>query len=70
MQGSNLFVDLFLHHLVEVLLLDVELLHDAAEGLFEAVDLFIELFAHCHFKFIVKVLRGRRLLLQGFDLTQ
>jgi len=31
---SDLFIDLLLHHLVQVLLLDIELLHNSAEGLF------------------------------------
>jgi hypothetical protein len=33
MQRADLFVNLFLHHLIEVLLLDVKLLHNASKGL-------------------------------------
>lgn len=69
-QGSNFFVDLLFHHLVEVLLLNIELLHDAAEGFLKAVNLFIELFAHFHLQLIVKILRGRSLLFQSFDFAQ
>ena len=32
LQRADLFIDLLLHHLVEILLLNVKLFHDAAEG--------------------------------------
>jgi hypothetical protein len=70
MQRTNFFVNLLFHHLVKILLLNIELLHDAAEGLLKAVNLFIELFAHFHLQFIVEILRGRCLLLKSFNLTQ
>lgn len=46
LQRSDLLVDLLLHHLIEVLLLDLELLHDASERLLESVDLIVELLSH------------------------
>ena len=45
LQGANLLVNLFLHHLVQVLLLNLELLHDAAERLLEPINLIVELLA-------------------------
>lgn len=51
LQGTDLLVDLLLHHLVKVLLLDLQLLHDAAERLLQAVDFVIELLANFQFKF-------------------
>jgi len=55
-QRADLFVNLFLHHLIEVLLLDVKLLHDASKGLLQAVDLLVELFAYFHLQFVVEIL--------------
>jgi len=49
--APDFFVYLLLHHLVQVLLLDVKLLHYTAEGFFKAVYLFIELFTHFKLQF-------------------
>jgi len=51
----DLFVDLLLHHLEQVLVLDFKLVHDAAEALLELVDLFVELLAHLHLEFVVEL---------------
>jgi len=46
LQRSDFFVDLLLHHLIQVLLLNFELFHDTAEGLFQTVNLVVELLAN------------------------
>jgi len=51
----DLLVDLLLHHLEQVLMLDLELVHDASEAFLQLVDLLIELFAHFHFKLVVEL---------------
>ena len=51
LKRPNLFVYLLLHHLVQVLLLNVELLHDPAEGFLKAVYLFIKLFTNFKLQF-------------------
>ena len=58
LKRSDFLVDLLLHHLVEVLLLNLELLHNPSEGLFEAVDFVVELLAHLEFQLGVEFLAG------------
>ena len=50
LQLFYLLVDLLLHHLEQVLVLDLELVHDTSEGLLELVDLLVELLANLVFK--------------------
>mmetsp|Transcript_35519 Transcript_35519/g.43516 ORF Transcript_35519/g.43516 Transcript_35519/m.43516 type:complete len:256 (-) Transcript_35519:145-912(-) len=69
LQRADLFIDLLFHHLVEVLLLNLQLLHDAAEGLLEAVDLVVELLAHFEFQLGVELFAGGRLRLQHLHLV-
>lgn len=69
LQRPNFFVNLLFHHSVEVLLLDFELFHDAAERLFEPINLVVELFAHFQFKFGVEFFARRRFTLIHFHLV-
>lgn len=50
------FVNLFFHHLKQVLMLNLELVHNSSEGLLQFVNLFVKLFPDFHFKFVVQVL--------------
>ena len=52
----DLFVDLFLHHLEEILVLDFKLVHDSSETFFKLINFFIKLLSDFHFKFIVEFL--------------
>jgi hypothetical protein len=49
LERSDFLVNLFLHHLVEVLLLNLELLHNPSKGLFEPINFVVELLAHFEF---------------------
>jgi len=61
---------LLFHHLVEVLLLKVKLLHDPAEALLEPVDFLVELLADFQLKLIVVLFFGGwGLRLHGLDLS-
>ena len=66
LQRADFFIDLFLHHLVQVLLLDVELLHYPSERFLKSVDFFIKLLAHLQLQLVVVLLLTWRRLL--FDL--
>ena len=68
LKGADLLVNLLLHHLVEILLLNLELFHDAAEGLLKTVNLVIELLAHFELQLGVELLACGRLILIHFDL--
>ena len=68
LERTNLLVDLLLHHLVQILLLDLQLLHDAAERLLQPVDLIVELLPHLQLKLRVELFAGRRLRLIDLDL--
>jgi len=46
LQRSDFFINLLFHHLVQILLLDVQLLHDPSERFLESVYLFVELFPY------------------------
>ena len=50
LERADLLIDLFLHHLIKVLLLNLKLLHYAAERLLKPVDFVIELLAHLKLK--------------------
>ena len=45
LERANLLIDLLLHHLIEILLLNFELFHNSSERLLQAVDFVVELFA-------------------------
>ena len=68
LQRADFFVDLLFHHLVQVLLLDLELLHDSAERLLQAVDLVVELFADFQLELRVEILTSWGLTLVHFNL--
>ena len=68
LQTPDLLVNLFLHHGVEVLLLDLQLFHDSSEGLLEPIDFIVELLSHLKFQFTVKLLASWCLLLIGLHL--
>lgn len=53
LQTPYLFINLLLHHLVKILLLNIKLLHDATERLFKSIDFFIKLFADFKLKLII-----------------
>ena len=55
LQLFDFFVDLFFHHLEQVLMLDFELVHNSSEALLQLVDLFIELLSHFHFQLVVEL---------------
>ena len=63
LQRADLLVDLLLHHLVKILLLNLQLFHDAAERFLETVNLVIELLAHFQLQLRVELLARRRLVL-------
>ena len=44
----DLLVDLFLHHLEQILMLNLELVHYPSERLLEFVNFFIKLLSHFH----------------------
>jgi len=67
LKRADLLVYLLFHHLVQILLLNLELLHDAAERLLETVNFFIELLAHFQLEFGVEFFAGRRLTFKHFD---
>ena len=46
LQRPDLLINLLFHHLVQVLLLDLELLHDSPEGLLKPIDLVIKLLSN------------------------
>lgn len=68
LQRANLLVNLLLHHLIEVLLLDLELLHYAPEGLLQPIDLVVELLPHLQLQLGIQLLAGGRLVLVDLDL--
>ena len=43
LQRSDLLIDLLFHHLIQILLLDLKLLHDASERFLKSINLIIEL---------------------------
>ena len=63
LERADLLVDLLLHHLVKILLLNLQLFHDAAEGLLQPVNLIIELLAHFQLQLRVELLACWRLVL-------
>ena len=69
LEGADFLVNLFLHHLIEVLLLDLQLLHDAPKRLLKPVNLVIELLAHLELQLGVELLGGGRLLLEHLHLV-
>ena len=50
----DLLVNLLLHHLKQVLMLNFELVHDPPETLLKLVDLLVELLPDFHFELVVK----------------
>ena len=52
----DFFVNLLFHHLKQVLMLDLKLIHNSTEALFQLVDFFIELLSYLHFKLVVEFL--------------
>ena len=60
LQLLDLFIDLLLHHLKQVLVLDLKLVHDTAEGLLQLVHLFVKLLTYFHFEFVVKFFVDRK----------
>ena len=69
MQRADFFINLFFHHLVQILLLDLELLHDAAERLLESINLVVKLLAHFELQLGVELLAGGCLLLEHLHLV-
>ena len=51
----DLLIDLLLHHLKKILMLNLELVHYPSERLFELVNFFIELLSHLHLQLVVQV---------------
>ena len=49
------FVYLLLHHLEEILVLDLKLVHDSPEALFELIHLFVELLSYLHLELVVQL---------------
>lgn len=56
LQLLNFLVDLLLHHLEQILVLDFQLVHYPPEALLQLLHLLVELLAHFHFKFIIQLL--------------
>ena len=50
LQRSDLLIDLLLHHLVQILLLDLKLLHDTSERFLKSINLIIELLPDLEFQ--------------------
>jgi hypothetical protein len=64
LQLLNLLINLFLHHLEQVLMLNLQLVHDSSETLFKFVNFFVELLSDFHFELVVELLRyNNRLIL-------
>ena len=60
----NLLVNLLLHHLEQILVLDLQLVHNSTEALLKLIDLFVELLSNLHLKFVVQFLvHGDRLVM-------
>lgn len=53
LQAFEFFVNLLLHHSIEVLLLDLKLLDDASKGFLQALHLFIELLPYLLLKLTI-----------------
>ena len=70
LQTFQLLVDLFLHHGVEVLLLNLELLNDSSKGFLKSFNFFIKLFPDFLFKFPVQILAHRVVPINGIHLFQ
>jgi hypothetical protein len=51
----DLLVYLLLHHLEEILVLDLKLVHDSPEALFELIHLFIKLLSNLHLELVVQL---------------
>lgn len=68
LQTADLLVYLLLHHCVQILLLNFQLLHDSAEGLLQPLNLIVELLANLQLKLTVEFLTRWCLLFVGFYL--
>ena len=55
LQLFDFLINLFLHHLEKILMLDLELVHNPPEALLQLVDFFVELLANFHLKFVVQL---------------
>ena len=69
LQGSDLFINLFLHHLIKILLLNFQLFHYAAERFLKSVDFIIEFLPHFELKLGVEFFACRSLTFINFDLV-
>lgn len=70
LETSDFLVNLLLHHLVQVLLLYLELLHDPPERLLKTVDLVVELLADFELEFGVQLFASWRFYLVGFNFSE
>ena len=52
----DFLINLFFHHLEQVLVLDLELVHDPSEALLKLVDFLVELLPNFHFKLVIEFL--------------
>lgn len=68
LQLLDLFVYLLLHHLEQVLVLDLKLVHDSAERLLQLVHLFVELLPDLHLQLVVKIFIDCNALVMFVDL--
>lgn len=50
----DFLINLFLHHLKQVLVLDFELVHDPPEALLKLINLLVELLSDFHFELVVE----------------
>ena len=65
----DLLVDLLLHHLEEILMLNLKLVHYSSERFFELVNFFIELLSHFHLQLVVQVFVDSDALVVFVDLN-
>ena len=56
LQLFDFLINLFFHHLEQVLVLDLELVHDPSKALLKLVDFLVELLPNFHFELVVELL--------------
>lgn len=69
MELLDFLIDLFLHHLKQILVLDLQLVHDPSEALLELIDLFVELLSDLHLQLVIEFLVNRDGLVMLLDLN-
>lgn len=70
LKAFEFLVNLFLHHSVEILLLNLQLLYNSSEGFFKSLNLFVKLLLHLLLKFAIQLLTNIVVLVHNLYLVK